>query len=203
MKKKFMLLICLFFLFISLAYGGMIIQKFTTGSGGTDKWVGFPNTTGSPSSPVGSWVTYGADADRVYGRNWTATEGGTVKAVNIYLWAADDFWDHAWLVVYNGTTLIGKSAELSNDVSDGWKGDTTIVVEGGESLVFSTSQELYFGIAWDNSTTNSTDFGRDDGASENINYYDNTHAFSTAPPPTVTWADSTSEGYGVILKYTN
>ena len=169
------------------------------GGGGETRYVGFPNTAGTANSPVGSWALYGSNADRTYGRLWTATENGTIQAVKIYQ-STEDNWQAAWLVVYNGTTLVGKVA-YSTLNADAWCDFQTIVVEGGQSLNFSTNDVLRFGIAWDNDASGSTQFYRDNGASDGGIEYDSSTAVESAPPATASWSTSASQGMGVILQY--
>jgi len=174
----------------------------TVASGGESKWVGFPNSGGTPSAPVGSWSVFGGAADRTYGRLWTATEGGTVTHINM-MGTTEDSWQDAWYVVYNGTTLIGTGTITEWSPTDDWNGEVSISVEGGQSLSFSTDDVLRFGIAWDDDVAANPRVNRDGGASDGGIEYDSTNAVEGAPNATASWTTSGSAGLGAIMRYTS
>jgi len=170
--------------------------------GEKSKWVGFPNDEGTPDSPIGSWAVYGTNSDRVYCREWTATEDGTITHLNA-MGTTEDYWQEAWLVVYNGSTLIGTVDLASWSPTNDWNGEKSVTVYGGESLDFSTNDVIRFGIAWDNDLSGSTALNRDNGAGADGGIpYDNTSAVEGNPPTTASFNVSTTYGFGIILRYT-
>lgn len=200
MKKLLLLLLLSFFLtsFAAWAMSPVFLHQVSSGSSGEDKWVGFPNSSGTPSSPVGSFVDYGSTADLVYTRTWTATENGTIKQVNLRMGSTVAGLDtYAWFVVYNGTTLVGKAA-FGTQSTNAWTGYETIIVEGGQSLDFSTNDVLYFGLAYDSADGR---ICRDDGDTANAIEYENDIAFESSPPTPVAWETSANKGLGSILNY--
>ena len=184
-------------------------KNYTDGDGGaTTKWVGFPNTAGTPSAPVGAFADYGTlGADRVYGRSWTATENGTIQSVNIrpgslVVWDADG--TQAWITVYNGTTLVGFCDVGTGWVANTWEGQKTVTVAAGQSLDFSTNDVLHFGVTWP-SSNGATDgnLSNDNGASDGVITYSSDTEVGTVDPPTTvgTWSNSASHGLAAIMQY--
>jgi hypothetical protein len=193
---KFITIIGAFAIFVGW-YGPHLYGIGGDGFTPEDKWVGWANSSGTPTgTPADSG---GLEQDFVATRQWTATEDGTIKNVNAYLSSDNDNWEAAYLVVYNGTTLVGKSAELGSISSTGWQGDTTIVVEGGESLDFSTSDVLYFGIAWDKDGAGSVLYYRNNTGGSGA-YYEDDDSFET-PTDVTGWELSASREVGFILNY--
>lgn len=169
--------------------------------GGTTKYIGFPNTNGTPSAPVGTLVGYGTgNQDRKYSRvAWTATENGTVQAVNMYIDKGDIVADNAWLCVWNGTTLIGY-VEIPTGTGVDWTGYIDLNVEVTD-YDYSTNDVLRFGIEYSNSQIYSPIYN-DDGASDGYIDYDSTADIPVGGPPVnAAWSTSgTYQGLAVILK---
>ncbi len=197
MKKLFYILTLCFF--ASIAGANHVNIAFVESGSATPHWVGFPNSSGTPSSPTGSWDVYGNSSDRTYARLWTATENGTITHVNVRI---GEGWNPGanggYVVIYNGTALIG-SVALSSPSTETWTGELSLTLESGESWNFSTNDELRFGISFDGSGSE-THIGRDTGDSTNMGQYSS--ATVTTPPDPITWSASGSYGgLGCILRY--
>jgi hypothetical protein len=209
--KKILLIICILLCaFTSHAFLAVKGERYESSGGGgtTTKWVGFQNTDGTPSAAIGSLVSYGSDADRAYSRYWAATEGGTAVAISVR-WGdpvgggggtPDD--GYYYLVLYNGTTLVGYADPSGTFVADTWV-RYTLIVSDGQSLDFSTSDNLYFGVAHDAAGVSAGTVSVDNGGPMDVTYYDSTNSITMTPNTTVTWSGpSAAGGFCSILEYT-
>jgi hypothetical protein len=194
--RKLITIIGAFALFVGW-YGPHLYGIGGDGFTPENKWVGWANSSGTPTGAPTS--SAGLDQDFVVTDQWTASEDGTIKNVNAYLSSTEDNWQAAYLVVYNGTTLVGKSSSLGSISSTGWQGDTTITVEGGQSLDFSTSDTLYFGIGWDNDAAGTTRYYRENAGGDGA-WYEDDDSFET-PTDVTGWELSSSRDVGFILNY--
>lgn len=169
-------------------------------SSATQKWIGYPNSSGTPSSPVGSYTDYGTtDADRVYVRRVTATENGTAQAISFRVGTDNGFGDDAWVVLYNGTTLIGYAA-IGTQTAEAWTSYLTLTAASGQDLDFGLNDELNFWVCWDSAS--GADVSRDSSGASGVTYYTSGEPISTAPPATVSaWSSSANAGPAVILRY--
>ena len=176
-------------------FSNMVIGNYY-GSSGTDTWYGFSNTDGGPdSNPTDE---YGVALDRTMAMNYNPSVSGTVLAVNAHFRSVN-FGGELWLVVYRGTTLIGKSADISGSADDDdWTDDITIVAEGGQSLNYTSADtQIRYGCSWEGG--GSPKIGYD--SSEGTTMYYSQSAISGAPPATIVWEDpSATQGPGFILK---
>jgi hypothetical protein len=169
------------------------------------KWVGFPNTNGTPSDPVGTWAEYVNQSDRTYCRApWTATEAGTLTHVNVrWTYGTLNEGPHTFIVAYNGTSLIGW-LEVTGDPTAGvWSGYYALTEVSAGSLDFAVNDVLRFGIAFDGpgSGTGAMGLSTDNSAGGTGNQFSSA-AISTAPLATVTWSVSgTSFGLAAIAQY--
>ena len=202
-RYTYTLIIFILFYSVAVADSGMIINSFGNfGEGSTPetKYVGWANTAGVPdSNPADSGAL---TADATFVNKWTATENGTVQQINMYIgssWSPDNFY----LCVYRGTTLIGFVDISGESIStNAWTGYFTVNVVGGQSLDFSTSDDMYFGFALNEEGAETTRFGRTTtGEASPTYYFDTSTAVSgTSPATTVTWGSSTRI-LGSIMKY--
>ena len=165
-----------------------------------DKWAGYPNTNGVPDDGSASWVSYEQQTDRIFGFKWTATENGTISHVNLNIAEWNPGANGGFIVVYNNGTKVAQSV-LSSPTENEWTGELSIAVVSGESLVFSTSDVLVFGLAFDGDGSLYTGLQRD----ENQSYYNEYAAVTvgaTGPPAEVSFSTSgTYQGNGIILRY--
>ncbi len=185
-------------------------QAVIRGSGGgggslEQRWVGFPNSSGTPSSPIGSFITYGTgDADRVYGRLWTATENGTIQAISAYWTQAWNSADGAYFTVYIGTGLRASAIVGSgNNTGAAWTSYVSLNSVGA-GLNFNSGDVIRFGVAYCE-TADTVGLARDDGASDGYIELDTTTSINcalTLPPTTAAWQTSgTSQGLAAIMRY--
>lgn len=176
------------------------ILRGSTAGGPVTKYIGYPNTGGTPNSPVGSWVSYGSTfADRKYSRYpVTATENGTAVAINFYIQSDTVEANESWVCFFVGTTLRGWTV-IPTGLGTGWH---RIALANEIEYDFSTSDVLYFGVEYSSIQANAF-LGRDDGASDGGIQFDTTADIaSTGPPQNATsWSTSASNGIGFILEY--
>lgn len=212
MRKLIILALALVFPVICYASHFQHVQAVIgakKGGGGAEpvtKWVGFPNTAGTPSAPTGTWTGYGLDADRAYAQKWTATENGTIQSINFHWGTPEGNPTVMFFAVWRNTTLIGyvdNTTTSGTYSSNAWSGYTTITVVGGQSLDFSTNDVIYFGYTCDETGSYlAAAASQDTGGAEDI-WFDNTTVLNNVPAATVTWAasPSASKSLGVILQY--
>jgi hypothetical protein len=189
--------ILLFLLIPTLCFAdGYIIGWPTAGASST--CTGWTSSVcvpdGTPASTVSN-ITYTAT------RTWTAAGNGTAKTIQFYAGATRWAPAQAWVVLYRnigGTiTLVGKG--VTSGVSAGtWSGKVTLIVEGGQTLAFSTNDVLYFGVAW-HDTTNSQYIGRNDTGGAGM-FWNGTDV-ETGPLATLTWTTSAGREMGYVLEY--
>jgi hypothetical protein len=190
----------------NLLAGGMLPAGGSTVVYGGDtetKWIGFPNTSGTPDSPQGSWEGYGYAGDRSYCLVRTASENGTLEAINFRFQDEDAVGNNAWVAVWNGTTLVGAAVIGENYVGGDWTGYITLTEASTDSLDFDNGDTLRIGISYDAlSDPGSNGLSVDSGSSDEI-YYDNTTVISTTPgnPLVVSGPSGTAFGLGVIARY--
>jgi len=175
-----------------------------------DKWVGFPNTAGSPSA-IGTSGDYSNGSRRTYCRRWTADESGTISAVNIrpsYNCTSDLF-----VVVYKqaqGSGDIDKIVQMKIDddySQDTWRGDDTAEAFNSESLAFVSGDILWFGIGFvgGEPPTGGLTEDEDDSSGEVNNQYQSDSVNATTGPETPLSpgfsTSGTHRGLCAILKY--
>jgi hypothetical protein len=206
MKKLFVLLAITLFCFTSVAVAdaGMLVQAVATGGGGTQKWVGYPNSSGTPDDGSASWGGYGSDDDRSYFREWTATEDGTIQALNVRFASPTSApGEYSWYCVWNGTTLVAYLA-IGETYSEGdWTGYQTLNVADGQSLDFSTNDVIRSGVSYEFSSSGGGQLlGVDSTRSSSI-YYDSTTSITATPPTTISVSGPSGSynGLGVIMRY--
>lgn len=169
------------------------------GGSPTYSYAGFQNTSGVPDSPTGSWVNYGSAGDTAYAWYWQATEAGTIDAIQFRGGDNSPSTTGGYVAVYNGTTLVGYGA-ITSSVTNAWSGYITVNVESGQSLDFSTNDDIYISIVQDGGAVNSLE--RDNGNSTNANRYYTSGSWTGTPPTSITFLTSGSTyGLGVILRY--
>ena len=205
MKKILLYVLAALFVYTSpMADCTVVVGQAVVVGGAVTKWIGFPNSSGTPSSPTGSWAGYGYAGDRCYWLIRTASENGTAQAINIRFSAASSaVGENAWVCLWNGTTLVGGAAIGANYANDDWTGELTLTVADGQSLDFSTSDTLRIGIAFDALSAPGSNGLSVDGGSDDSIYYDNSTAITTAPPTTISESgpSGTAFGLAVILRY--
>jgi hypothetical protein len=192
----------------NLLAGGMLPAGGSTVVYGGDtetKWIGFPNTSGTPDSPQGSWAGYGYAGDRVYFLQRTASEDGTMEAINFrFSDTSNEPGTDCWFVAYNGTTLVGYAFAAAEYVDDDWTGYVTLTEVSTDSLDFDDGDTLRIGLGYDGTDNPGSAGGLaiDDGSSDSI-YYDNSSTIDTAPPSTLSVSGPSGSyyGLGVILRY--
>jgi hypothetical protein len=141
-------------------------------------YTGWFNNSGTPTTDPSSHVPMAAD--RTYLRKITATSAGTAYSVRVFI---DYVFDGtAWAVVYkmNGTTLelIGYAA-ITSPTLNTWTSELILQEPASEDMSFSSSDDLYFGIAGDPTSAQSIAIGREDTGGTGL--YWSTKAFSGAP----------------------
>ena len=166
-------------------------------------YVGWANTDGEPTGTIGN-TSVTVNDDEILTTQWTATEGGTAKSINIYrggAWAADG----AWVVLYrdiSGTiTLVGKG-QITETTTSTWSGKITLTAESGQTLDFSTNDVLYFGVAVYDVPGSSSQKGRNDTGGTGM-YYQAAEECVTSggPPATTTFTNSSGRLMALVLEY--
>ena len=187
------------------AYAGGIVMM---GGGvpvvaSSSTYVGWANSDGTPTGSIGN-TSVTVNDDEILTTQWTATEGGTAKSINIYrggAWAADG----AWVVLYrdiSGTiTLVGKG-QITETTTSTWSGKITLTAESGQTLDFSTNDVLYFGVAVYDVPGSSSQKGRNDTGGTGM-YYQAAEECVTSggPPATTTFTNSSGRLMALILEY--
>lgn len=175
---------------------------FGTSGTGETAYAGYPTTAGSPDSPEGSAGYYSLSGNYAIGRKWTATENGTANAIRQYVQASlSSNTTYTWLCLYNGTTLVGYSADITGASVGAWTGYVEITAASGQSLDFTTGDVLTFGPSFMGATAPNL-FGKDIGDSTSLINY-STVTSASVPQTTVTFTQSsTNHGFMSILRYT-
>jgi hypothetical protein len=171
------------------------------------KYIGYPtDANGVPNPPAGNFIPYGASGDRLYARLWTATEDGTLFAMNLYIrnpsLLEDGATNGVWLCVYNGDTLVGQSDEIilqPGFTPNTWLGYVPLNVVSGQSLEFSTDDAIY--VTYAQNALAGDDIASSDNGEDSTVEFDNITTFDT-PPPIANWqTDINPAGLAVILEY--
>lgn len=168
-------------------------QSVTNNATSSSEYIcyGYPTTDCVPDSFT-SGAPLGVNLDRKYARLVTFDQAGTIAVMSFHAYQNYCDWESAWLVVYDGSTLIGYSDPLGSAYDTDWQEDIPINVVGGQSLAVESSDQRYIGIAWDNDSSAATRFYYDSGTSTTPIYYDNTNAVESTPG-SATW--TTLSGY--------
>lgn len=168
------------------------------GGGGAcaEKCVGYPSTSCTPNSPLGSLTSYGATGDRIYGVEYTALADGNVTSINVYhVSSFGAFNDNAYACVYANGSLIA-SVDISGETgTNEWTGFNTFTAG---ALTYSADDNVTFGTCIDNHTAGSY-LKLDNGWVGGNVQFDNTTAFTT-PPATASFTESATDGLMMILK---
>ena len=113
-------------------------------------YYGYPQTAGVPNDPTGSATGYGtAGTYKVYTREDTAgASPGTITHINIYkgsyTWTA---LTNLYGCVYNGSSLVGQTADLGgDDIISSWTGNIAVSEVSSGSLVYASGDTLRFGV---------------------------------------------------------
>lgn len=163
--------------------------------------IGWDAPSCSPSTvPTSS----SAQNDQIVTTKWTATENGTAKTINFYVGASwDAVQDYTAVVLFRdkaGTiTLVGQGNIDETIVSTNtFHGKVTLIAEGGETLTFSTNDDLYFGVLISGNADSS--IGREDTGGSGM-YFDFADAYSGGPPATTTFSLSSGREMAITLEY--
>lgn len=176
-----------------------------------DIWVGYQNNNGPPDDGSANWVDYSNQADRFYGRRWTATglhatNGGTITHINVrYPSEVVPGPNGVCLtVIVNGTT-VGYVDVVATITGSTWSGELAVTAMSGQSLDVSNGDEIDFGIAFDGDGTNYCGISRDNNLSDGYNRYASITFPATGLPPAsiTTGASGTYQGAGAILRLDN
>lgn len=174
-----------------------------TAAASASTYVGWANTDGEPTGTIGN-TSVKVNDDEIITTQWTATEAGTAKSVQIYrgdVWSADG----AWVVLYrdiSGTvTLVGRG-QITATSTNTWSGKITLTAESGQSLNFSQDDVLYFGFAAYDVFASSSQTGRNDIGGTGM-YYQAAEECVTSggPPATTTFTRSDNRLMAFILEY--
>lgn len=141
---------------------------------GDTEYVGWTTSSGEPATDPTSDITIAGD--RTYLRKWTATEDGAAYSVRFYV-AADGWAPTAgWVVVYKmmagiALQLQGFAPILEPLTADAWTREFLLTAVDGRSLDFLASDDLYYGVAMDDGTGN-TSVGREEEDGDGLYWSD-------------------------------
>ena len=196
--KRIAIYIFLILLVAATAWGGMIIQKFSS-SAVTYSYAGFPNADGEPNAVQGNIVDYSAIDEGSIVWQWTATESGTINAIRMgFKSTSFASGDEGYYTVYVNDTLVATAQMADSWMNGGWDDFRTVTVESGESLSFSTNDVIEFGVSWTVGSS-STAIKMDDGNPTNF-YYD-VYTWGGYPASTINTSQSSNKGLFSILRY--
>ena len=163
-------------------------------------YAGWPtDASGNPNAFLGAVSGYSSIDEGVIVWQWTATDGGTINAVNMRF-SSSTFTsgDVGYYAVYVNSTLVA-TVQMQDSWMDGdWSGYQTVAVESGESLTFGSGDVLEFGVAW-NVPISGASVYRDQGSS--IHFYYDVVTWGGYPPSTISTSESSNVGLCSILRY--
>ena len=201
MIRRLLFILILFFASHCYALDPVMQQIMSEGKLCAD-WAGAPESSGTPSAPIGSYADYEQTADRVYAETWTAAENGLITHVNIRYGEEVNFGANgAWLVVYVNGTKVGQY-EDGSPVASTWTGEQVITVVSGQSLSFKAGDTVVFGLGFDGAGTNGG-ISYDAGGAAQLMVYDSTVTVgATGPDATCSFSNaSTAHAGASILRY--
>jgi len=148
--------------------------------------IGYPED-GTDCSPTFDGITSLTTSDSTFTRQWVATTDGTAKRIHMYF-GEDIGYINIDVILYVDSTI--KALGTITPVAETWVWSGTLVAESGQSLDFSTDDELYFGITVDTSSA----YRSAQSASYSNRYYQSGYK------PTSTWTSS-SYDFATVLEY--